>query len=120
MSHVVTVQTRVHDAAALAAACQRLGLAAPVQGTAQLYSGEAAGLIVHLPGWVYPVAIDLLTGAIRYDNYGERWGTQKELDLLIQAYAVERCRAEARRKGYQVTEQQLQDGTVKLQIVQGG
>jgi hypothetical protein len=31
MSHVVTVQAKVRDPAAIAAACQRLGLAAPVQ-----------------------------------------------------------------------------------------
>jgi NAD(P)-dependent dehydrogenase (short-subunit alcohol dehydrogenase family) len=43
MSHVVTIQTKVHDPAAVAAACQRLNLAAPVQGTARLYSGEASG-----------------------------------------------------------------------------
>jgi hypothetical protein len=52
MSHVVTIQTKVHDPAAVAAACQRLNLAAPVQGTARLYSGEATGLIIRLPGWL--------------------------------------------------------------------
>ena len=43
MSHVVTIQTKVHDPAAVAAACQRLNLAAPVQRTTRLYSGEATG-----------------------------------------------------------------------------
>jgi hypothetical protein len=37
--HVVTIQTKVHDPHAVAAACRRLNLAAPVQGTAKLYSG---------------------------------------------------------------------------------
>jgi len=32
MSHVVTIQTKVHDAVAVAAACRRLELAAPVAG----------------------------------------------------------------------------------------
>lgn len=50
-SHVVTIQTKVHDPVAVAAACPRLNLSAPVQGTARLYSGEATGLIVGLPGW---------------------------------------------------------------------
>ena len=58
---------------AVAAACQRLNLAAPVQGTVQLYSGEATGLIVQLPGWEYPAVIDTLTGTVRYDNYGGAW-----------------------------------------------
>jgi hypothetical protein len=39
MSHIVTIQTKVHDPAAVSAACQRLGLPAPTQGTAQLFSG---------------------------------------------------------------------------------
>ena len=45
MSHVVAIQTKVHDPVAVAAACQRLNLAAPVQGTVHLYSGEATGFI---------------------------------------------------------------------------
>jgi hypothetical protein len=43
MSHIVAIQTKVHDPHAVAAACRRLNLAAPVQGTAKLYSGEAEG-----------------------------------------------------------------------------
>ncbi len=48
------------------------------------------------------------------------WGAQKELDRLLQAYAIEKCRIEARRRGHAVTEQQLEDGSVRLQIVEGG
>jgi hypothetical protein len=32
MSHIVTVQTKVHDPAAILAACRRLNLPEPVQG----------------------------------------------------------------------------------------
>lgn len=39
MSHIVTIKTRVKDPAALAAACTRLGLDPPVQGTAKLFGG---------------------------------------------------------------------------------
>ena len=60
MSNVVTIQTKVHDPAAVAAACQRLNMAAPVQGTARLYSGDATGLIVRLPGWQYRIVAELL------------------------------------------------------------
>ena len=58
MSHIVSIKTLVRNPAAIAAACQRLNLTAPVQGTAKLYSGETTGLLVHLPGWQYPVVID--------------------------------------------------------------
>ena len=73
MSHIVTVQTKIHDPAAVALACQRLGLPVPAQGTAELYSGKAAGLIVHLPGWEYPAVFDTLTGTAHYDNFEGAW-----------------------------------------------
>jgi hypothetical protein len=119
MSHIVTVQTRLRDPAAVAAACQRLCLTAPVQGTARLYSGEATGLLVRLPGWQYPVVIDPSSGEVRYDNFEGRWGEQAQLDRFLQAYAVQKTRLEARKKGYQVTEQQLGDGSVRLQVIEG-
>ncbi len=78
MSHIVTIQTKVHDAAAARAACRRLGLAEPVHGTARLSSDEATGLIVRLPGWQYPAVIDVLTGVVRYGNYGGSRGEQAQ------------------------------------------
>jgi hypothetical protein len=119
MSHVVTIKTRVHDPAAVAAACQRLGLDAPVQGTAALYGGEASGLIVRLPGWQYPAVFDTLTGEARYDTYGGAWGDQQHLDRFLQTYAVEKAKLEARKRGYAVSEQALQDGSVRVTIVEG-
>ena len=119
MSHIVQIQTKIHDPAAVAAACQRLSLAAPVPGTAQLYSGEATGLLVQLPDWQYPVVIDTLTGTVRYDNFAGEWGEQQHLDRFLQAYAVEKARLEARRKGYAVSEQALADGSIKVHIVEG-
>jgi hypothetical protein len=120
MSHIVVVTTKVRDPAALTAACARLNLPAPVQGTARLYSGEATGLIVTLPGWTYPAVIDTQTGEVRYDTFEGRWGSQSQLDKLLQIYAVEMCRLAARQKGYAVTEQQLSDGGIKLQILVEG
>ena len=116
MSHIVTIATKVHDPAAVATACRRLNLAEPVQGTARLYSGEATGLVVQLPGWQYPVVIDTLTGAIRYDNFSGHWGEQAQLDHFLQMYAVEKAKLEARRKGCTCTEQPLANGNIKLQI----
>ncbi len=120
MSHIVTIQTKVRDPAAITAACQRLGLAAPVQGTAELFSGEATGLLVQLPGWQYPVVIDPAIGELRYDNYNGAWGSPEQLDRFLQCYAVEKVKLEARRKNYTVSEQTLQDGSVQLRIIEGG
>jgi hypothetical protein len=119
MSHIVTIKSKVRDPAALTTACARLNLPAPVQGTARLYSGEATGLIVTLPGWTYPAVIDTKTGEVQFDTFEGRWGNRAELERLLQIYAVEKCRLAARQKGYAVTEQQLPDGSVKLQILEG-
>src|SRR5262249_33108219 len=116
----VTIKTKVRDPAAVLAACKRLGLAAPVQGTAKLYSGEATGLLVQLPGWRYPAVIDTATGEVRYDNYGGCWGEQKEMDRFLQAYAAEKPRRGARGQGPAVGDQQLPDGSVRLRITEGG
>lgn len=120
MSHIVQIKTQVRDAAAIEAACRRLGLKMPLRRTAKLFSGEASGLTVELPGWQYPVVIDTGSGRISYDNFGGRWGEQRQLDAFMQSYAVEKARIEARKRGHSVTEQKLPDGSVKLTIELAG
>lgn len=121
MSHIVQIQTQVRDEAAVAAACRRLGLAAPIQQTAKLFTSTETGLTVKLPGWTYPVVFDVASGGVKFDNFGERWGKQQELEKFLQAYACERAKIEARKKGHTVSEQTLADGSIKLTIqVAGG
>ena len=120
MSHIVTITTQVRDPVAAGAACERLKLEPPVQGTAKLFSGEAAGLIVKLRGWRYPAVFDTENGEARYDTFNGRWGDQAEFDQFVQMYAVEKARLEARRKGHTCIEQTLADGSVKLTINVGG
>ena len=38
---------------------------------------------------------------------------------IAQLYAVEKAKSEARKLGHSVTEQQLEDGSIKLQILAG-
>ena len=120
MSHIVSIKAELRDHAAVSAACRRLDLPPPLVGTAQLFSGQATGLIVRLPDWTYPVVIDTASGQIHYDNYNGAWGDQAQLDRLLQIYAVEKTRLEARKKGHQVTEQSLADGSIRLTIRVGG
>jgi hypothetical protein len=120
MSHIVTIETEVRDATAVHAACERLKLPAAAHGLHRLFSGTAQGLAVRLPGWRYPAVCNLQTGKIEFDNYGGRWGDQNELDRFLQAYAVEKAKVEARRKGYAVTEQSLADGSILVAIQVGG
>jgi hypothetical protein len=120
LSHIVEVKTQVRDSAAVAAASRRLALPEPVRGTAELYSGDASGLIVNLPDWTYPIVIDTETGTIRYDNYNGTWGDETHLHRFVQAYVVEQSRIEARRKSYLTTEQSLADGSIMVEIEVGG
>ena len=121
MSHVVTIKTEIQDVDALRAACRRLDLADPMHRTVRLFSATATGMAVELPGWTYPVVCDLATGQIQFDNFGEAWGQQSELNKLLQIYAVEKAKLEARRKGHVACEQLLVDGSIRLTIqVAGG
>ena len=120
MSHIVQIKTEVRDGIAVQAACQRLGLEAPVLGTVTLFATEATGLLVRLPDWIYPVVFDTRSGQVRFDNYGGRWGEQVQLDRFLQAYAVEKTKIEARRKGHIVFEQTLDNGSIKLTVTVGG
>jgi hypothetical protein len=121
LSHVVTIRTEIRDLAAIQAACRRLNLEQPEQGTFSLYSGEATGVAVQLPDWAYPCVFDVATGQAKYDNFQGHWGDQKHLDAFLQAYAVEKAKIESRRRGHSVTEQTLADGSIKLIVnVQGG
>ena len=119
MSHIVTIATKVRDPAAVRAACQRLGLEQPAEGKAQLFSSEASGLVVQLKDWQYPLVIDVQTGEVRYDNYGGAWGAQEQLDKFLQCYAAEKVKIEARKRGYVVSEQALENGSIRLQIIEG-
>ena len=107
MSHIVQLATKIHDPIAITAACRRLGLIPPLAGTARLFSGEATGLLLQLPGWTYPAVIDHLTGAIRYDNFEGRWGETRQLDRFMQMYAVEKAKLEAHHRGFRCSEQAL-------------
>ena len=120
MSHIVEIKTEVRDEQAIRAACVRLQLAVPEHKTCRLFNATATGLCVQLPGWNYAVVCNLESGQVSYDNYGGLWGEQSWLNQFLQAYAVEKARVEARRKGHRVTEAKLEDGSIKVTVHVGG
>ncbi|WP_166822366.1 DUF1257 domain-containing protein [Thalassoroseus pseudoceratinae] len=120
MSHVVVIQTEIRNVKALGLACQRLGLPLPVYGEAQLFSGRQTGWQVRLPEWRYPVVADVASGQLAFDHFGGRWGDPQQLDRFLQSYAAEITKLEARKLGYSVTEQPLEDGSIKLTVEVGG
>ena len=121
MSHVVSIETKVRDMAGIQAACHRLRLPEPVQGKARLFSEEVTGVVVNLPNWRYPIVCDLSSGQVQFDNFQGRWGDRRELDRFLQAYAVEKTKIEARKKGVPILEQPLSDGSIRLTVqLKGG
>ena len=120
MSHIVEIKTEVRDEVAVKAACTRLQLPTPEHKTIRLFSATATGLCVQLPGWSYPVVANLATGQLQFDNYNGHWGEQARLNAFLQAYAVEKAKIEARKKGHTCSENRLEDGSIKVTIRVGG
>ena len=120
MSHIVQIHTEVRDPLAISSACKRLSLTQPVEGEHQLFTNRVKGLAVQLPRWLYPIVCQTDTGRVHYDNYEGRWGDPAQLDSFLQGYAVEAATLLARRQGYSVTEQPLEDGSIRLTVQVGG
>jgi hypothetical protein len=120
LSHVVEIKTEIRDEAAVKAACVRLQIPTPEHKTVRLFNATATGLCVQLPNWSYPVVCNLQTGQLQYDNFNGAWGEQSRLNQFQQAYAVEKARIEARKKGHAVSETRLQDGSIRVTIRVGG
>jgi hypothetical protein len=116
MSHIVEIKTEIRDEQAVREACVRLKLAAPERKTVRLFSATETGLCVELPGWRYPVVCNVLTGELRFDNYNGHWGPQAELNKFLQAYAVEKAKIEARKKGHLAYETAQEDGSIKVTV----
>ena len=120
MSHIVEIKTEVRDEAAVKAACVRLQIPTPEHKTIRLFNATATGLCVQLPGWSYPVVANLATGQVSFDNFNGAWGEQSRLNQFLQAYAVEKSKIEARKKGHTCSETRLEDGSIKVTIRVGG
>ena len=120
MSHIVEIKTEIRDEQAVRAACVRLQLPVPETKTVRLFNATATGLCVQLPGWQYPVVCESQSGKVSYDNYNGAWGRREELNKFLQAYAVEKARIEARKKGHRVTESKLEDGSIRVTVHVGG
>jgi hypothetical protein len=120
LSHIVEIKTEVRDEQAVRAACTRLQLAQPERKTVRLFSATATGLCVQLPGWNYPIVCNTESGQVSYDNYNGHWGEQKHLNAFLQAYAVEKTRLEARKRGHSISENRLEDGSIRVTVHVGG
>lgn len=131
MSHYSEVQIEMRDGAALVAALNRLGFKGKVEVHREAqplygYQGDARAQTAHIiirQQYVGQAANDLgferqPDGKYRvwvsdydrkYNKYDDAW-----MGRLKQAYGVEKARTEAKKKGYRVSEQKLDDGRIRL------
>lgn len=117
MSHTSKIKgAKISDKEVMDAACDRLELPAPKENQdVKFYSGNKAhGTAVQLPNWKYAIVVDE-NGDIQFDNYGGSWGDQKEIDRFRQAYAIEAGCKIAREQGLRVTEETLENGSIRLE-----
>lgn len=142
MSHIVKIETKIKDLVALKLACKSLGFEFVEGQRTYAWFGrwvgdtpmpeglkvEDLGKCTHairVPGAKYEVGVMSTSSGyeLRWDYFSSggllaRLGGQKA-GRLVQAYAVEKTKREASRRGQVVKTQTLSDGSVKLTL-QGG
>ena len=121
MSHISKIELEVKDLAVLSQACTRLGLSlVKAQKTFRWYGQEAqCDHCIRVPGANYEIGVIGRNGSYElncdyYDKNLEKVIGQKG-GLLKQAYAAEKTRIEARKKGYSVIERQTETG-IRLHV----
>ena len=122
MSHVSKIELEVKDLNTLESACDRLGLQmVKGQQTFKWYSTEAGKCnhAIKVPDAEYEIGVIKTNDVfeLKCDYFDSKIGVAigKNGGLLKQAYAIEKTRVEARRKGYNVIERQTDNG-VRLHI----
>lgn len=122
MSHISKIELEVNDLNALDRACKRLGLELVKDQQSFRWFGNNPGICNHaikVPGAEYEIGITRVNGLYElqcdyYDrNIGKVIGNKG--GVLKQAYAVEKVKSEARRKGYAVLEKQTDTG-IRLHV----
>ena len=122
MSHLSKIELEIKDLEDLKRACHRLGIEFLENQKTFRWYGEPKECesAIRVPGAAYEIGV-IREGnayALIWDSYGSggletRLG--KKAGLLRQAYAVERTRREAVRKGYRVQESKTEKG-IRLQL----
>ena len=121
MSHISKIELQVKDLGVLKMACERLGMTFCSGQREFKWYGKPAQCdhAIRVPNASYDVGVVKINGhfELRCDYFDQ--GLVKAVGpsggLLKQAYAVEKTRSEARRKGYSVIEKQTKTG-VRLHV----
>jgi len=114
MSHTTEVQTEIKDMSVLEQACAMIGASFLGHGNHTQYMSTFTGVGVMLPGWTYPIVVDMDTGRVQQDNYNGRWGDIAELNKLTQRYAAEKIKFTLKKQNKRFTETTTADGNIEI------
>ncbi len=121
MSHISKIELEVKDLGVLSQACSRLGLALMKdQNSFKWYGRDSAcDHVIRIPGATYEIGVICKDGRyeLQCDFYdaGIEKAIGRQGGLLKQAYAIEKTKLEARRKGYTVMEKKTETG-IRLHV----
>jgi hypothetical protein len=116
MSHLIKLKLQIKDRDLFAQVARDRGLTVEPRTSVKIYNRQVIGLAVQLPGWTYPVVVDL-AGEVYFDNFGGCWGDIAELNRLTQEYVAAVVEQEAWQSGQYVTYRERQeDGTLVLRV----
>ena len=121
MSHISKIELEVKDLGVLSQACGRLGLSLIRDRKTFTWYGRdsACDHAIRIPGATYEVGVIRKDGRyeLQCDFYdaGIEKAIGRQGGLLKQAYAVEKTKLEARRKGYTVLEKKTETG-IRLHV----
>lgn len=121
MSHISKIELEVRDIEVLTNACKRLGLVFLKGRKTFKWFGKEANCdhAISIPGSDYEIGIVGAEGLFELNcDYYDR-NIEKAIGpqggLLKQAYAIEKTKVEARKKGYSVVERQIKTG-IRLHV----
>ena len=114
MSHTVSIEAVMTDHSCVQTAAKSLSWQVlPVQEH-KLFDSRETGLGIQIPGWKFPVVVQQ-DGALKFDDYGGRWGNLADIDKLKQGYTVAVLTKAAQRQGHRVTQRRVGE-TIKLEV----
>ena len=119
MSHISTIEVEIKDLATLSRACQALGLTLREENRFTYYNGYApCDHVIRIPGARYEIGVVRTESGhtLHWDDWHSGGLTQAlgpGAGKLKQAYAVERVRTEARRRGMRVR-QKIEGSAIQL------
>ena len=117
MSHVTKLKLKISNFTCLQDALKRItGAAFLGKTTVDYFNKRQHGIAFQLPSFVYPIVVNPETYELYADMYGGKWGDQKELDKLMQHYAVECTKSFAENNDYYYEEQTNENGEIRCTL----